>query len=74
MKEDSKFATAIPVKLGYTYTVTIESIGKEEDGIAKVDGFVVIVPDTNIGDEVKVEITKVSKRVAFGKVTEWLEE
>ena len=46
----------------------IEDVGREGDGIARVEGFVVFVPNTKKGDNVKVRISKVSRRVGFGEV------
>jgi len=56
-----------PVKEGETYQVKIESIGREGDGIAKIDGFVVFIPGTQVGDQLDVKINKVTRRVAFGE-------
>jgi predicted RNA-binding protein with TRAM domain len=60
-----------PVEEGETRTVEIEDIGDQGDGITRVErGFVVIVPDTDQGERVAVEITDVQENVAFGEVTE----
>jgi predicted RNA-binding protein with TRAM domain len=56
-----------PVKEGNTYKVTIESLGREGDGIAKIEGFVVFVPGAQVGEELDVKINKVTRRVAFGE-------
>lgn len=53
------------VQEGQTYDVTIEDTGDEGDGVAKIDGLVVFVSDTDVGDEVTIEINKVSDSVAF---------
>lgn len=59
-----------PVEAGEVREVTIESLGDQGDGIAKVEhGYVVIVPDTTPGDEVTVEIDEVRENVAFATVT-----
>ena len=57
-----------PLNVGDTYDVTIDDVGREGDGIARVEGFVVFVPSTKKGDNVKIKITKVSRRVGFGEV------
>lgn len=58
-----------PVEAGEIRTVTIESIGTQGDGIAKVDGgYVVIVPGAQPGDEVTVEIDDPRDNVAFAQV------
>ncbi|MFC7165255.1 TRAM domain-containing protein [Halospeciosus flavus] len=55
-----------PVEEGEVRTVTIDTLGDQGDGIAKIDrGFVVIVPGTKPGDQVEVEITDVKETVAF---------
>jgi len=49
--------------------VTIESLGDQGDGIAKIDrGYVVIVPGTRPDDEVTVEIENARENVAFARV------
>lgn len=58
----------VPVEEGKTYSIKIEGLGKEGDGIGRVNGFVVIVPGTKEGQTVKVRITKVARKVAFGEV------
>jgi predicted RNA-binding protein with TRAM domain len=57
-----------PVEEGQIYSVTISDIGSQGDGVGKVEGFVIIVPDTKIGETVQVRINRVSKKVAFGSV------
>jgi len=60
-----------PVEEGEQRTVEIEDIGEQGDGITRVErGFVVIVPDTEMGERVTVEITSVSQTVAFAEVVE----
>ena len=62
-------STGPPVSEGETREVEIESIGDQGDGIAKVDrGYVVIVPDTDLGETVTVEIEQVQDNVAFATV------
>lgn len=58
-----------PVTEGDRREVEIETIGDQGDGIARVErGFVVIVPGTEEGDRVTVEITEVGENVAFAEV------
>lgn len=62
---------APPVGVGDERTVEIEAIGRQGDGIARVErGYVIIVPETEEGDRVAIEITDVSQTVAFGDVIE----
>jgi len=57
----------VPVKEGETYTVTIEDMGRGGDGIARVEGFVVFVPETQKGETVNVKITAVKSKFAFAE-------
>ncbi len=57
-----------PVEEGEVRSVTIDTLGDQGDGIAKVErGFIVIVSDTQPGDQVDVEITDVKDTVAFAE-------
>lgn len=56
-----------PVSVGDELTVTIEDEGGEGDGIAQVEGFTVFVPETEVGDEVSIEVTDVKPRFAFAE-------
>ncbi len=53
---------------GKVYEATIEDLGREGDGLARIENFVVFVPGTKIGDRVKIRITRVLRRMAFGEV------
>ena len=60
----------IPVIEGDEYDVEIISVGKKGDGIAKVDNFVIVVPETKTGDKVRVKVNAIRGTVAFGTVVE----
>jgi len=60
-----------PVEPGELRYVEIEDIGKQGDGIARVErGYVIIVPDTEVGERVKIEVTEVKSNFAVGEVIE----
>ena len=60
-----------PVDVGETREVEIDSIGDQGDGIARIDrGYVVIVPDTEVGDRATVRIETAKENVAFAEVVE----
>ncbi len=62
-----------PVEEGETRTVEIEDIGSQGDGITRVErGYVIIVPDTERGERVRIEVTDVQENVAFADVVERL--
>lgn len=63
-----------PVREGDERELTVQTTGDEGDGIAKVErGYVIIIPDTDPGDEVKVTVTDVFDSFAFGRVVQRLD-
>ena len=59
-----------PVKVGDELDVKIEAVGEKGDGIAKKDGFVLFVPSTKQGDEVRIKVTRVLQKVGFAEVVD----
>ena len=57
-----------PVKVGDELDVSIEAVGEKGDGIAKKDGFVLFVPGTKKGDNVRIRVTRVLQKVGFAEV------
>ena len=51
----------------------ITAMSSDGNGIAKIDGMVVFVPYTAVGDRLKVRIVKVQKNYSFGIIAEMLE-
>ncbi|HII06287.1 MAG TPA: TRAM domain-containing protein [Methanotrichaceae archaeon] len=54
-----------PVEAGKTYEVEIEDISRQGDGIARVEGFVIFVSETKVGDKVSITIDRVMRRFAI---------
>jgi predicted RNA-binding protein with TRAM domain len=61
---------SVPVEEGETYDVTIQDIARQGDGIARIEGFVVFVPNTSVGDEVQIKVGRVLPKFAFANVVE----
>lgn len=60
-----------PVAENDVLTVTVNAVGDQGDGIAKVDrGYVLIVSDAAPGDEVSVRVETVKPNVAFASVVD----
>lgn|SRR3989338_6198109 len=57
-----------PVKVGDELEVKIDHVGIKGDGIARKDGFVLFVPGTKEGDQVKIRVTRVLPKVGFAEV------
>ena len=64
----------IPVKKNETYIVDIVDNGFGGEGIAKIDGFTVFIPNAIKGEKVKVKILKVLSSHGFGKVEEIIDD
>ncbi|MEZ3143271.1 TRAM domain-containing protein [Halobaculum sp. MBLA0143] len=60
-----------PVDQGEIRYVEVEDLGKQGDGIARVErGYVIIVPGAEVGERVKIEITEVKSNFAVGEIIE----
>ena len=49
-------------------TVTIEDMGKDGEGIGKVDGFTLFIKDAVIGDVVEAKLMKVKKNYGYARL------
>jgi predicted RNA-binding protein with TRAM domain len=58
------------VKEGDIIELLIEAVGAKGDGIGKIEGFVIFVPNCTAGEKVKVRITQVRERNAVGERVE----
>ena len=59
-----------PVSAGAVHDVAIEGIAREGDGIARIQGFVIFVPGTKVGDRVTIKIERVLRRFAIAALAE----
>ncbi len=59
-----------PLNEGEEYDVKIEDMGRDGDGIAKIEGFIVFVSGAKVGDEVKIRINSVRRNFAFAEIVE----
>jgi predicted RNA-binding protein with TRAM domain len=60
----------VMIEAGKEYTVRIVDRGRHGDGIARVGGLVVFVPETVPGDEVRVLVTRLGNNCAFARKVE----
>ena len=56
-----------PPTEGRVYKATTEEKGEKGDGIAFIRDFPVIIPGSDVGEELRVKITNVKENYAFGK-------
>jgi len=53
---------------GNVYSMTIEDIGGRGDGVARIGKYIVYVPGTTKGSQVRVKITNIRGTIAYGVV------
>ena len=53
-----------PVEMGKEYEVEITETSPQGEGIAKIQGFVIFVPNAKPGDHMKIKITKIGGMTA----------
>ena len=57
-----------PVELGKEYEVDITETSPQGEGIARIQGFVVLVANAKPGEHVKIKITKISAMTANAEI------
>ena len=60
----------IPVKKNQEYIIDVIDNGFEGEGIAKINGFTIFIPNAIKGEKLKILIVKVLSSHAFGKILE----
>jgi len=65
-----RFNMQKPVEVDKEYEAEIEDISRRGDGIAKIEGFIIFVPNTKQGEHVKFKITRVGSRFATGELVQ----
>jgi predicted RNA-binding protein with TRAM domain len=61
------FIQSSPVKENQELEVVIDDIGSRGDGIAKIQGFLIFVPNKKIGERVKARILSVGGKFAVAE-------
>ena len=59
-----------PVEIGKEYEVDIQETSRRGEGIARIQGLVIFIPNTKSGDHVKIKIIRISRRFAEAEVVE----
>ena len=57
-----------PINIGEEMEVNISELSHKGDGLARVKGYVVFVPNTKEGDNVKIKITQIRPNYAIGEL------
>jgi predicted RNA-binding protein with TRAM domain len=64
----SRYARKCPVAIGNEYEVDVTETTPNGEGIATVNGFLILIADTKPGDHVNVMITKTDPLSAEAKI------
>ncbi len=62
------------LKIDEIYETEITSLENEGAGVCKINGMVVFVPKTLVGEKIRVRITEIKKNYALGKLVKILEK
>lgn len=54
-----------PISAGAIYDVPIEDIARSGNGIVQIQGFVFLVPDTDVGDHIRISIEQGVRKFAI---------
>jgi len=57
-----------PVKVGDELEVEIMEVSKRGDGLTRVQGYVIFVPNTKQGDKVKIKVSQIRPSFALAEV------
>ncbi|MGA2309559.1 MAG: TRAM domain-containing protein [Candidatus Bathyarchaeia archaeon] len=57
-----------PVEVGKEYEADIQEVSRRGEGIARIEGLVIFVPNAKQGEHVKIKVTRISRRFAEAEV------
>jgi predicted RNA-binding protein with TRAM domain len=57
-----------PVEIGQEYDVEVQEISRRGEGIARIKGLVIFIPNAKSGEHLKVKITRISRRFAEAEI------
>jgi predicted RNA-binding protein with TRAM domain len=59
-----------PVKVGEEIDVTVSEISRKGDGVARIEGFVIFIPNAKQGMQVKIRIKEIRPSFATAELIE----
>jgi 23S rRNA (uracil1939-C5)-methyltransferase len=57
-----------PVELGEELEVDITELSLKNEGLAKIQGFIIHIPDAKPGEHLKIKITRVGEKAANAEI------
>ena len=67
-RDDSRSESRKPVDLGKEYDVEILERSRREDGIARIDNFVIFVRKATVGQKARIKIESISQSFAIASI------
>jgi len=59
-----------PVKVGEELDVTVSEVSRRGDGVARIQGFVIFIPNTKLGMQAKIRIKEIRPNFATAELIE----
>lgn len=59
-----------PVKVGEELDVTVSEVSRRGDGVARIQGFVIFIPNTKQGMQAKIRIKEIRPNFATAELVE----
>ena len=59
-----------PVKVGEEIEVTVSELSRRGDGVARIQGFVIFIPNTKQGTQAKIRIKEIRPTFAIAELIE----
>jgi predicted RNA-binding protein with TRAM domain len=66
----AQFSKEKPVKVGEEIDVTVSEISRRGDGVARIQGFVIFVPNAKQGMQAKIRIKEIRPNFATAELIE----
>ena len=64
---------AIPIEKGNEYIAKIDSVSSEGNGVCRIDGYTVFVPQTTMGDKIRFRAVNLKSSFGSGELVEIIE-
>lgn len=69
---ERSFGGPKPVEIGKEYDVQVTELSRQGDGIARIQGFVIFVKKSKVGEKTRIKVVNVGQRLASRY--KWLHE
>jgi predicted RNA-binding protein with TRAM domain len=57
-----------PVEVGKEYEIDIQEMSRRGEGVTRIQGLVIFVPNAKTGEHLNIKITRISRRFAEAEV------